>query len=93
MYCFDKESGRRLTEGWDWITIEDGMLVVSREDGYGLLDGDGNLLLQPEYKYVDPIPDHDLVIVKKRSRPELRHTAVLPRKIPSVPLVRCRRRK
>lgn len=65
MYCFDKESGRRLTEGWDWITIEDGMLVVSREDGYGLLDGDGNLLLQPEYKYVDPIPDHDLVIVKK----------------------------
>lgn len=65
MYCFDRESGKRLTEGWDWIRVEDGMLVVSRGDWYGLLDGNGNQLLQPEYAYVSPISDHGVAIVKK----------------------------
>lgn len=65
MSCFDGKSGKCLAEGWDWIRIKDGMLVVSRGYRCGLLDGDGNLVLQPEYAYVDPIPDHDVVIVKK----------------------------
>lgn len=64
VYCFDKEGKLYLEEAWDYIRFKDGLFEVQRDSMMGLLDEDGNVILEPKYDVVSSIPEKKLVIVK-----------------------------
>lgn len=63
-YCFDRDGRKCLEEGWSSINVWKGVFSVTQNGKMGLIDRDGNILLEPEYDSVVPIPEKELVIVK-----------------------------
>lgn len=62
VYCFDKDGKPYLSEGWEDIDIKEGLFCVKRNQKYGLLDGNGNVILESRYERLAPIPGKKLVI-------------------------------
>ncbi|MCM1102435.1 MAG: WG repeat-containing protein [Clostridium sp.] len=63
-YLFDATGAQCLSGEWEDITLREGLFCVKQDGKWGLWDLEGNRIREPQYEWLDPIPDSELVIAK-----------------------------
>lgn len=67
-YLFDKEGNEVSSGAWDWVSAgKDDIFYIEQDDKEGFLDKNGNIILEPIYEEVMPIPEKELVIVQNEN--------------------------
>lgn len=66
-YLLDRGGRELLDGGWDYIYedyVQEGVFKIWWDSKCGLADGEGEILLEPVYAYIDPVPGRELAIVR-----------------------------
>ena len=66
-YLFDREGNEVSSGTWDWISGGRDLFYIHQDDKKGFLDKYGNMILEPIYEYIMPIPEKELIIVQNEN--------------------------
>lgn len=64
-FFFDTEGHEVSSGAWDWVSGDNDLFYLYKDDKVGLADRYGNLILEPIYEEIMPIPERKLVMVRK----------------------------
>lgn len=66
-YIFDNEGNEVSSGAWDSISTREDLIYIYQDYKQGFLDRNGNLILEPIYEYIMPVPEKEWVIARNES--------------------------
>lgn len=64
-FFFDTEGHEVSSGAWDWVSGDNDLFYLYKDDKVGIADRYGNLILEPIYEEIIPIPERKLAMVRK----------------------------